>query len=213
MSKYYAVRRGRVEGIYNSWAECEFNTKGYSGADYKSFKNYSDALDYLNGHLQIRPDMGECVEDEIIYCDGGKNRITGIYAYGSVVDGYGNDLLGEYSYLLQDMYLKEVNLPVGKRVIIEAFFTDVSEQQNNGAELLAMIAALRICLHTNKYKILYSDSQIVITWSKDGTKNKSFSKEKYNYINELVTLASQFSHNKIQKIEANKNLADLGFHK
>ena len=35
--KYYAVREGRVRGIYDSWAACERQVKGYGGAIYKSF--------------------------------------------------------------------------------------------------------------------------------------------------------------------------------
>jgi ribonuclease HI len=37
--KYYVVWKGRKPGIYNSWAECEAQVKGYAGAEYKSFAN------------------------------------------------------------------------------------------------------------------------------------------------------------------------------
>ena len=32
--KYYAVKEGRVPGVYTTWAECEAQVKGYPGADY-----------------------------------------------------------------------------------------------------------------------------------------------------------------------------------
>ena len=35
--KYYVVWKGRVPGIYTSWAEAEKQVKGYAGAEYKSF--------------------------------------------------------------------------------------------------------------------------------------------------------------------------------
>ena len=39
MGKYYAVKNGRQTGIFESWAECEEQVKGFSGAVYKSFKD------------------------------------------------------------------------------------------------------------------------------------------------------------------------------
>lgn len=34
---YYAVARGRLPGVYSTWAECEQQVKGFSGACYKKF--------------------------------------------------------------------------------------------------------------------------------------------------------------------------------
>ena len=47
MSKFYAVKAGVNPGVYNSWAECEKNVKGFSGACYKSFKNKAEAEEFL----------------------------------------------------------------------------------------------------------------------------------------------------------------------
>src|SRR5574342_1420483 len=41
--KYYVVWKGRKPGIYNSWAECEAQVKGYAGAEYKSFESRAAA--------------------------------------------------------------------------------------------------------------------------------------------------------------------------
>lgn len=46
-SKFYAVQRGRVKGIYRTWPECFKQIKGYPHAEYKNFTNITDALDYL----------------------------------------------------------------------------------------------------------------------------------------------------------------------
>ena len=48
--KYYAVRKGRNVGIYESWSDCEKNVKGYSGQEYKSFTNKNDAEKYMNNN-------------------------------------------------------------------------------------------------------------------------------------------------------------------
>lgn len=45
--KFYAVRVGRKPGIYNSWDECEEQTKGFHGAEYKSFTDINEANNYM----------------------------------------------------------------------------------------------------------------------------------------------------------------------
>lgn len=49
MSKLYAVRRGRKNGIFNTWNECKKQTHGYSNAEYKSFNTQDEVKAYLNG--------------------------------------------------------------------------------------------------------------------------------------------------------------------
>lgn len=45
--KFYVVKKGYRPGIYHSWPEAEEQVKGFSGAEYKSFSNMMEALDYL----------------------------------------------------------------------------------------------------------------------------------------------------------------------
>ena len=45
--KYYAVKQGVKPGIYETWAECEAQTKGFSGAKYKSFGSMAEAEKYM----------------------------------------------------------------------------------------------------------------------------------------------------------------------
>ena len=49
MGKIYAVRKGRQTGIFNTWAECEQQTKGFSGAEHQSFPTREQAEVYLIG--------------------------------------------------------------------------------------------------------------------------------------------------------------------
>lgn len=55
MSKFYAVKEGRKPGIYNTWAECEEQVKGYAGADYKKFNNEEDARLFVYGVCNNTP--------------------------------------------------------------------------------------------------------------------------------------------------------------
>lgn len=47
MSKFYAVVKGKVPGVYNSWNECKKHTDGFKAANYKSFKTEKEAYDYI----------------------------------------------------------------------------------------------------------------------------------------------------------------------
>ena len=45
--KYYVVWAGVTPGIYESWTECELQTKGFAGARYKSFATRQEAEEAL----------------------------------------------------------------------------------------------------------------------------------------------------------------------
>lgn len=87
MSKYYAVKQGRKSGVFNTWAECEEQVKGYKGALYKSFTTLKEAEKYIhNTEQSIQKDLSELIESEInIYVDGSysKNNLSG--GYGCVI--------------------------------------------------------------------------------------------------------------------------------
>lgn len=43
---YYAVRKGRVPGIYLSWPECQKQTNGFSKPEFKKFKTEAEARQF-----------------------------------------------------------------------------------------------------------------------------------------------------------------------
>lgn len=45
--KYYAVRVGRIIGIYFLWKDCEAQTKGFPGSEFKAFTSIMDAVEYI----------------------------------------------------------------------------------------------------------------------------------------------------------------------
>lgn len=54
MASYYAVKKGKVPGIYTTWDECSANVKGFSGADYKRFNSENDANSYLQSDVDVK---------------------------------------------------------------------------------------------------------------------------------------------------------------
>ena len=51
--KYYAVKIGRVTGIFDNWDECKASVDSYSGADYKSFTTKQEALKSRQGDILL----------------------------------------------------------------------------------------------------------------------------------------------------------------
>merc|ERR1740130_20605 len=53
MPKFYAVKCGRVPGVYTSWDVCKKQVVGFSGCAYKSFKTMSEAKVFVAGVSKV----------------------------------------------------------------------------------------------------------------------------------------------------------------
>ena len=80
MAKYYAVKKGRIPGVYHTWDECKKQVDGYSGAVYKSFSSLHEANDFL-----IEKSKTVFHNGLIAYVDGSYNIKTKEYGYGCVL--------------------------------------------------------------------------------------------------------------------------------
>lgn len=80
--KFYAVRNGRENGIYKTWAECQRQVTGFKGAEFKGFETLSEAEAYMDGGItDTNPREGAAVA----YVDGSYNIKTKCFAYGMVL--------------------------------------------------------------------------------------------------------------------------------
>ena len=81
--KFYAVKKGLVTGIFQTWEECRESVSGYSGAEYKSFPTLEQAREYLGltNDEKVAGD-GDYVP---VYVDGSYNSVTEEFSYGMVV--------------------------------------------------------------------------------------------------------------------------------
>lgn len=89
-SKYYAVKKGKVPGIYLSWNDCKAMVDGYPGAVYKSFKTIEEAEKFITGEKIISglkasgkntSESGETCST-YAFVDGSFNKVTHTYGYG-----------------------------------------------------------------------------------------------------------------------------------
>lgn len=110
--KVYAVKKGKVTGIFLTWDECKMSVDGYPGAEYKGFATREEAEEYL-GIAQLRgsgaadegykpaddgreatirqneipviPIERDFPEQVIAYVDGSFDVSIGRYSFGCVI--------------------------------------------------------------------------------------------------------------------------------
>ena len=116
--KYYAVRNGKVIGIFTDWETCKESVIGYKGAEFKGFKTEKAAEAYLNGE-EIQDDEATengadevddgVVSDEppnppqgsaVAYVDGSYKEETEEFSYGAVL--FTNDEVLEFNGSCED---------------------------------------------------------------------------------------------------------------
>ncbi len=94
--KFYAVKKGKETGIFDSWDACKAAVDGFPGAEYRGFATRQEAEDYLSGKTvqsAIRSGSleGEGSYDEIppmgtllVYVDGSYEDSIKKYSFGCV---------------------------------------------------------------------------------------------------------------------------------
>lgn len=103
--KFYAVKKGKVPGIYTSWEACKSMVHGFPGAVYKSFPTREEAEAFAGvTKTDISSAAGDLswgkLPDNYAFVDGSFNSATSVYGYGGflvtkgerhVISGNGND--------------------------------------------------------------------------------------------------------------------------
>lgn len=79
--KYYAVRTGRKTGVFMTWAECQKQVTGFSGAEFKSFSTMEGGTGICGVSAEGIPDTLSRAEkpasDQVIaYVDGQITALT-----------------------------------------------------------------------------------------------------------------------------------------
>ena len=146
--KFYAVRKGLTPGIYNTWDACKAQVSGFSGAEYKSFPSYEEALRFMGG------DAGENYPSSNDYADLPENCAV---AY---VDGSYREDTGEFSYGV-------VMFHKGKKQNFSASSSDetLSEMRNVAGEIKGSEAAISYCLENAVSELeIYHDYEGIAKW-------------------------------------------------
>ena len=142
MSKFYGVKAGKVPGIYTSWAECEKNVKGYSGATYKSFSKRTDAEAF------IRNEKVEKVENKVER-NISEGNVIDVFTDGSHKKHEKNGHLGVgiFCKYMDEEY--EYSLPITKHILEKEGIDPSTKLSNPFAEIFSYRELLRL-IHESK---------------------------------------------------------------
>ncbi len=151
-AKYYVVWKGRSPGVYDSWAECERQVKGFGGAEYRGFPSREQAeaafrgayADYKGKHIsklsQARLiEIGQPLPDS--------------YA----VDAACSSNPGPLEY-------RCVHIASRRELFREGPFADGT---NNVGEFLGLAHVLALFKQKEIRAPIYSDSETALGWLKD----------------------------------------------
>lgn len=138
---YYAVKDGRVPGIYNTWDDCKKQVMGYSGAVYKKFSNIEDAKNFIDNEISEdrnlnkdskKEEVETCKENELIaYVDGSYRNTDKTFSYGAVL--FNEDIYETYS---------------------KRFYDEDASMRNVSGEIKGAMCAMKKAIEHNK-DILY----------------------------------------------------------
>ncbi len=126
--KYYAVKNGRVPGIYTSWDDCKAQVMGFSSAVYKSFTTKEAALEYMG---IIEQNCSENAPEDIristpawAYVDGSYLHSELKYSYGMVICV--GEIEYEFSHAFED--------------------AEMASMRNVAGEITGSMEAVKFCL-------------------------------------------------------------------
>lgn len=140
--KFYAVRQGKVTGIFTSWDECKDSIEGYPKAQYKGFMTRAEAESYMNGEEE--PKSVEPRPDAVVaYVDGSYKADTQEFSYGAVI--FVNDEEIEMCHAYDE--------------------PEYAEMRNVAGEIVGAGKVMEYCLKNGIKKLdLYHDYEGIAKW-------------------------------------------------
>lgn len=138
--KFYAVRKGRKTGIFNSWDQCKAQVDGFPRAEYKSFPSEWAAQQYLGGNK-----TDDTPETGYAFVDGSYNPDTKTSGCGG--------------FLIDD---------AGNRHVITANTQNprLTDMRNVAGEILGAMEACRLAISLDmKALTIYYDYQGIESWA------------------------------------------------
>lgn len=150
--KYYAVRKGRITGIFNNWQECKNSIFRFKGAEYKSFSTLIDAKKYMAGKNKSKlfDDILDDEDDAIyVYTDGSaKNGKAGIGVFFNINDKR------NVSKPLKNLFRKLTNNIAELKAIIEVY-NILKKEINTGKKITIVSDSLYAIRSATTYRENY----------------------------------------------------------
>ncbi len=150
--KYYVVWQGVEPGIYDSWAACQAQIKGYPGANYKAFKTRAEAEAAFYGDAPTNARSKDKPEPKALTGEMEKEVVWDSIAVDAACSG--NPGVMEY---------QGVDTKTGYRFFHQKFPLGT----NNIGEFLAIVHALAMFKQQGKDTPIYTDSRNAMKWVRE----------------------------------------------
>lgn len=83
--KFYAVKKGKITGVFNNWQDCRESVDGFPNAEYKGFATMEEAEAYLgDGDVPAAGEIPKPPGRLEVYVDGSYEDSIKKYAFGCV---------------------------------------------------------------------------------------------------------------------------------
>lgn len=193
--KFYAVRVGKIPGVYRTWSQAEEQVKGFSGAEYKSFSTEEEAVKYISLEKAQQSDelndevldMNKKIESEIENLQDGE-----VIAF---VDGsHSLDADGKEKYSFGVVLLTNESENSLYKAFVES---DKMESRNIAGEIEGVKQAVLWAIDSKKQKIkIFYDYEGIEKWAKKEWKAKAqISKEYIKFVDDKSKLIDiEFEH-------------------
>lgn len=168
-SKYYVVWHGQNPGVYNSWAECQLQIKGFPNAKYKSFKTLEEAEAAFEGTAldYISEKSSKSGSPKKVYVDYTDKVVKNSISVDAACSG--NPGIMEY---------RAVETLSGVEIFHMGPFKGGT---NNVGEFLALIHALALLKKNNDAKTsIYTDSRTALSWLRNRKVKTTLKQTSYN---------------------------------
>ncbi len=183
MSKFYAVKVGKIPGIYLTWDECKINVIGFPNAKYKSFNTIEEAEEFSGVKFDItqldKEYNKEKETDELIMNNDKDKDVSGCYAF---VDGSFNEVTNTYGY---GGFLV-VN---GEKIIVRGSDTDeeMASMRNVAGEIEGSMAAIKLAIEKKIKELdIYYDYAGIEKWATgEWKRNKKGTIAYYDFIQDV----------------------------
>ena len=171
-SKFYAVKKGKIPGIYDNWDDCKKMVDGFPGAIYKSFKTLEEAKSFVGiestyGKQSEKAEKTDTIGQEqnpavYAFVDGSYNIATKVYGYGG--------------FLIHD----------GAKEVLQGSGSDaeMASMRNVSGEILGAMAAVKRAIELKLPEVtIYYDYMGIEMWATGAWKrNKQGTIAYYDYM-------------------------------
>lgn len=138
---FYAVKIGKTPGVYETWAECQNQIHGFSGAVYKGFSTREEAAAFVGGENSVLINQEET--QAIAYVDGSYDSETNAFSYGIVL-----------LYQNREFHFSE-----------KCIDSDLAEMNNVAGEIKGAEAAIQYCIDNKIPRLtMYYDYEGIAKW-------------------------------------------------